>query len=189
MKIRLNEIPESGREYILNRKTAELNGVLQDLVHNSPYDVTVFIKPLNTKDFEMAGSIKATTAEQCSRCGDDFNFNVQKKIREILIPHLDEDRTSKYARSSTPISETATDTSISVSSYRSSQFDLGEFIHEAIAIEVPFNPMPACKSNGDCSLCSKPLVSKPFVYDEKMGEDEKPNPFLALKHLKIGSID
>ncbi|MBC7740809.1 MAG: DUF177 domain-containing protein [Bdellovibrionaceae bacterium] len=185
MKIRLNEIPESGREYILNRNTAELNGVLQDLVQNTPYDVTVFIKPLNTKDFEMSGHIKSSTGEQCSRCGDDFNYNVQKKIREILIPHQDEDRTSKYARSSTPISETANDTNISVSSYRSSQFDLGEFIHEAIAIEVPFNPMPPCKANGDCSLCSKPLVTKPFVYDEKMGDEAKLNPFIALKDLKI----
>ncbi len=183
MKIKLNEIPEDGREYILNRNTGELNTVLQDLVLNTPYDVKILIKPINSKDFEMTGTIKATTDEDCSRCGEDFSFNVDKKIHEILIPFQEEDRTSKYARSSTPISEESA--AMSVINYRSSQIDLGEYVHEAIAIEVPFNPAPPCNGKGDCMVCNQPVQQKPFIYDEKMSEDEKPNPFKALKDLKI----
>lgn len=177
MKIRLNEIPEDGREYLLNRKTAELNTALQDLIQNAPYEVKVYIRPINTKDFDMSGDVKTHTKEQCSLCGEDFDFAVDRKIREILIPEPEEDRTGKYAKSSTPISETEGDTTLRVSHYKSSQFDMSEFIHEAIALDVPFNPY--------CEACSKKAGKEPFIYDEKMGEETKPNPFQSLKDLKL----
>lgn len=176
MKIRLNEIPEEGREYILNRKTGEINGVLQDLIHDAAYDVKVYIRPINTKDFDMSGDVKTHTKEQCSTCGEDFQFAVSHKVREILIPEPEEDRTGKYAKSSTPISESEED-SLRVSHYKNSQFDMGEFIHEAIALDIPFNPR--------CEACSKKAGLEPFVYDEKMGEETKPNPFRSLKDLKL----
>ncbi len=175
MKIRLNEIPEEGREYILNRKTGELNTVLQDLIEDAAYDVKLYIRPINSKDFDMNGDVKTLTGEQCSSCGEDFKLAVKRQIREILIPEQGEDRTGKYAKSSTPISES--EEGLSVSHYKSSQFDLGEFIHEAIALEVPFNPK--------CEECLKKADLEPFIYDEKMGEETKPNPFKSLKDLKL----
>ena len=175
MKIRLNEIPEEGREYILNRNTGELNTVLQDLIDSAAYDVKLYIRPINSKDFNMNGEVKTVTCEQCSLCGEDFDFPVRRQVREILIPEPGEDRTGKYAKSSTPISES--EDGLSVSHYKSSQFDLGEFIHEAIALEVPFNPR--------CEDCSKKAGLEPFIYDEKMGEETKPNPFQSLKDLKL----
>jgi uncharacterized protein len=57
------------------------------------------------------------------------------------------------------------------------QFDLGEFLHEAVALEIPFNPC--------CASCAATKKDKVFVYDEKMGEETKPSPFQALKGLKL----
>lgn len=176
MKIRLNEIPEEGREYILNRKTGELNTVLQDLIESAAYDVNLYIRPINSKDFNMNGDVKTHLGEQCSICGEDFQLPVNHKIREILIPEPGEDRTGKYAKSSTPISESEED-GLSVSHYKSTQFDLGEFIHEAIALEIPFSPK--------CEDCQKNAGLEPFIYDEKMGEETKPNPFQSLKDFKL----
>ena len=34
MKIKLNEIPENGRDYKINRKSAELNEDLKDLIND-----------------------------------------------------------------------------------------------------------------------------------------------------------
>jgi len=56
MKIRLNEVPEEGQNYDYNRNTAELNEVLKDLIQNNDYNVHLFIKPLNTKDFTITGN-------------------------------------------------------------------------------------------------------------------------------------
>lgn len=183
MKIRLSDIPEDGRQYILNRNTAELNEVLKDLIQNQSYQVDLFIRPLNSKDFEITGTVKAQAPELCSRCAEDFLLPIDKTIKEILIPSQQDDRTGKYAKSTTPISEDLD--SVSVSTYKNNQFELGEFIHEAVALEVPFNPAPPCNANGDCSLCLKSSFKKPFIYDEKMSEEVKENPFNALKTLKL----
>lgn len=182
MKIRLNEIPEEGREYTFNRKTSELNSALQDLIKNNAYEVDLKIKPLNSRDFTLLGSVTTKTFEQCSRCAEDFDFLIEKKIHEILIPSQEEDRTGsktgKYAKtSSTLTTSDSNETSISVSEYSKQQFDLAEFIHETIALELPFNP--------HCSNCGKLSHNKVFIYDEKMGEEEKPNPFQALKGIKL----
>ena len=178
MKIRLNEIPEDGRNYIFNRQTAELNSVLQDLIKSNFYDVNLDIKPLNSKDFTVTGSILTKTAEQCSKCAEDFDLVIDKKVREILIPNQDDDRTGKYAKtSSTLVTADSNETNMSVTEYSKLQFDLGEFIHEAIALEVPFNP--------HCPACQKLKNDKPFIYDENMGEEIKPNPFQTLKGIKL----
>lgn len=178
MKIRLNEIPEDGRNYIFNRQTAELNTALQDLINSNPYDINIDIRPLNTKDFNVIGTVTTKTYEQCSRCAEEFDFIIDKKIREILIPGQEEDRTGKYAKtSSTLVTADSNETSVSVTEYTKLQFDLGEFMHEMIALEVPFNPF--------CPNCVKIKNDKPFIYDEKMSEETKPNPFQALKGLKL----
>ena len=178
MKIRLNEIPEEGRNYIFNRKTSELNTALQDLINTNPYDVNLDIRPLNPKDFTVTGTVTTKSEQQCSRCAEDFDFIIDKKIREILIPAHEEGRTGKYAKtSSTLVTADSNETSVSVTEYSNLQFDLGEFMHEMVALEVPFNPF--------CTKCIKLKNEKPFVYDEKMSEETKPNPFQALKGLKL----
>lgn len=178
MKIKLNEIPEEGRSYIFNRQTAELNSVLQDILDNNDYAISLDIRPLNTKDFTILGSVTTQTREQCSRCAEDFNFSIEKKIHEILIPSQQEDRTGKYAKTSPNIiNATDEEQQIGVTEYSKQQFDLGEFVHESIALEVPFNP--------HCHTCQKQGDEKAFIYDEKMGDETKPNPFEALKGLKL----
>ncbi|MGZ3725099.1 MAG: YceD family protein [Pseudobdellovibrio sp.] len=173
MKIKLNEISENGETYTFNRNTGELNEDLKDLIHANAYDVNLYIKPLNSRDFTVNGSLKTFTEEQCSRCAEDFKFNITKKINEILIPAQEQERTSKYAKSSV----NTEGEEISVSEYSKQVFEVGEFLHEAIALEVSFAPL--------CESCAKPENDKAFIYDEKMGEDVKPNPFQALKGLKL----
>ena len=174
MNIRLNEIPEDGRSYIINRKTGELNEVLQDLIQNNPYEVDLYIRRLNSKDYTVTGTVHTQTPAQCSLCAEDFELNVKKKLNEILIPNYEDDRTGKYAKTSVV---TDSELSVSVTEYDKLQFDLGEFLHESIALEIPFNPC--------CSACAATKKDKVFVYDEKMSEEKKPNPFQALKGLKL----
>ena len=184
MKIKLNEIPEDGRNYEFTRESAELNLDLADVLGNESFNIQLFLKPLNSKDFMLTGHIKTRTEESCSRCGDSFKFPLSKKIKEILIPKQEVDRTGKYSKSAVAISETDNNDA-AVVEYENNQFDVSEFLHESIAIDVPFAPMPETKANGDCILCDKPASRTQLVYDEEMSVEKKISPFESLKNIKL----
>lgn len=183
MKLKLNEIPENGLEYIYTQKTGELNEDIRDLIENNNYHVQLFIKPLNNDDFAMNGHVTTKTKEICSLCGDTFHFPTTAKINEILIPKSvgkDHEKQSKANH----ISE-HDEHAPSVSEYKGEVFDIGEFIHEAIALSVPFNPKPEQTEDGNCLFCLKTVPTSSFIYDEDISISQKINPFLSLKDLKL----
>lgn len=183
MKLKLNEIPDEGREYIYTKETGELTEDLRDLIENNPYQVQFFIKPLNHKDFVMNGTVVTKTKEICSLCGETFHFPTKAKINEIIIPKTSDKDREKQSRAN-HISE-QDENAPSVSEYKGEVFEIGDFVHEAIALSIPFNPKPEQTEKGDCSVCLNSLLSSPLTYDENISIVEKINPFSALKDLKL----
>jgi uncharacterized protein len=183
MKLKLNEIPDEGREYTYTKETGELNDDLRDLIESNAYSVQFFIKPLNNSDFVMTGQVSTRTKEICSLCGDTFNFQTKAQINEILIPKAIDKDHEKQSRAN-HISE-QDENAPAVSEYKGEVFELGDFIHEAIALSIPFNPKPELTANGDCSVCLKSTPTHALIYDENVSIIEKVNPFLALKDLKL----
>lgn len=187
MKLRLHEVPSEGQEYILNKSTGELNAALKDLVGDLPYEVKLFVRPLNHKDYELKGKILAQTNEVCSLCGENFPFKLEAKLNEILIPLAQDKDLEKQSRSN-HFSELDSD-GPSVTEYNEDAFDLGEFTHQAIALNIPYSPKPCIKDNGDCEVCLKPNMNKPITYNEDMtkfeAEKKKENPFNVLKNVKL----
>lgn len=181
MKINLHEILEEGQEFVYNRNTAELNEVLHDLISTTPFEIKIFIKPL-MKGFEMTGKIDTDSPQLCSRCGEDFPFEIHRKLKELLLPKEDEPRNSHYTKAN-HFSE-LDDQSLSVFFYEDPYFDLGEYLHEVIALEIPFNPKPKVDTNGRCGLCKVDVSTLPLKYEDPM-EDEKKSPFDALKGLNL----
>lgn len=179
--VKLHEIPENGKEFVFNRKTAELNLILKDLIEDSNYEVTVFIKPMNTKNYEVKGTATASSTQLCSTCGDNFEFKSKAYISEILIPGAEDIKNSHFSKSN-HVSELNQD-GPGVSEYFADTFDLGEFLHEAIAFTIPFNP----KHDAKDSACTVKFKSDEngFIYDEKMSEEKKPNAFDVLKGIKL----
>lgn len=184
MKIKLNEISVDGKSFECDTKSGELVQSLKDLIGSIPHNAKFFIKPINSKDFQMTGHIQTLVPESCSRCGIEFKFDVNQKFNEILIPHQPGDRTGKYAKVN-HISEAAQEGPSVVEYEPNMTFDMGEYLHEQVAIALPFNPAPPEKANGDCSLCDKPVRGVIFSYNEEMPEEKTDNPFEALKKLKI----
>ena len=185
MRINLAEIPEEGRSYLWNTQTGELKQSLMDLIGQNTYHVEFFIKPLNSKDFEMSGFIRTFLPEQCSRCGIDFKFPINEKFREFLIPKQDQPRGSKYAKVN-HVSDSTTESGIDTLEYDGQSFDMGEYFHEVVAISVPFSAAGPEKENGDCSICDMPVRGRSFGYDEEMPTEKPQSPFAAaLKNLKI----
>lgn len=180
MKIKLNEIPEDGRDYHVNRATGEINADLKDLIQDHPYDLKFTIRPLNSKDYELRGVLETHTEEQCSLCGDNFPFKIKAKMHEILIEAAAPDKELEKQTRTNHFSELH-ESGPSVIEYKDEVFEMGAFAHEAAAISIPFNPK--------CENCLKTDTGKPFKYDEDMSKfekaKEKENPFNVLKGLKI----
>lgn len=182
--IRLSEIPQEGKSYTWNRETAELNTVLQDLLGSEKYEVQFFLKPVNSRDFMMTGTIRTQTPEDCSLCGISFKFSVDVRINEILIPTQSTERKGRYAKVN-HVSDAADQGGPQAVEYSENEtFNMGEYIHEAIAIAVPFKPVPDTNEKDECRVCGLNQKTHNFSYDEKM-EEEKPNPFAVLKNLKL----
>lgn len=183
MRINLADIPEEGRQYVWNNQTGEINAILSDLIGTTTYQSEFFIRPLNSKDFEMTGFIRTELPEECSRCGIDFNLKINEKFKEILIPRQIDTRTGKYAKVN-HISE-AVEEGPSVLEYDHAHLEMGEYLHEIVALAAPFNPAPPENEKGDCSLCLKSVRGKVFLYNEEMPSEKANNPFQALKNLKL----
>lgn len=184
MKINLTEIPEEGRAYKWDSKSGELNSVLLDLIGKGAlYEADFFIKPMNSKDFELTGTITTKLPEQCSRCGIEFPFPINEKFHEILIPKQDQPRGSKYSRvnhvSDIPEGD------LEFSEYEGNFFEIGDYLHEVVALAAPFNPAGPENAEGNCSICGIPVRGQSFSYDEKMPEEKPQNPFAVLKNIKI----
>lgn len=183
MKINLTEIPEEGRSYHWNSKTGELNSVLADLIGKNLYETELSIKPMNSKDFELVGTIQTKLPEVCSRCGIDFALPITEKFHEFLIPKQSQPRGSKYSKVNhvSDLPEGGPD----MSEYEGHLFDIGEYLHEVVALASPYNPVGPEDEKGDCSICNIPVRGKTFDYNEKMPDEKPANPFAALKNFKV----
>lgn len=185
MKIRLHEIPQEGEAFQWTRQTSEANQALADLILDADYKTDFFIRRLNSRDFELSGSIQTVVPELCSRCGINIRFPIRARFHEILIPHQEsQGRTGKYGRVN-HLSESEA-SGPSVSEYQADEtFEMGEYLREQIALQIPFNPAPPINEKGDCGDCLIPVAGKSFNYDEDMPEARPESPFAALKNLKI----
>ena len=182
MKINLFDIPEEGRTYHCDNKTGELNAVLFDLVGKNLHEADFTIRPLNSRDFEISGRITTKLPEQCARCGIDFQFPIDKKFQEFLIPKQSHPRGSKYSKVNhvSDLPEDGPD----VSEYEGSTFDMGEYLHEVVALAEPFNAVGPEDADGNCSICEIPVKGRSFSYDEEMPSEKPLNPFAVLKNIK-----
>ncbi|WP_413291530.1 YceD family protein [Bdellovibrio sp. HCB337] len=183
MKINLTEIPEEGKSFVCTQKTGELNVVLKDLIGDNAFHSEFFIKPLNSKDFELSGFIKTELPEDCSRCGIDFCMKVTPKFKAILIPRQSDDRTGKYAKVN-HVSESLED-GPEATEYDGMIFNMGEYVHEVVAINAPFNPAGPEDEKGDCSICGIHVRGENFGYNEEMPAEKPESPFAVLKNIKL----
>lgn len=147
-----------------------------------PYQTEFSIRPLLQKStFELFGFIKTELPEDCSRCGLDFKLVISEKFRGLLMPELEQPRNAKYAKTN-HVSDAHED-GPAVIEYGGNQFHSGDYLHEIIAMAIPFTPSPAEDKSGNCSLCGKDVRTSSFGYEDK-GVLQPANPFAALKDLK-----
>lgn len=185
MIINLFEITEEGKTFKYNNETAEVNEVLEDLIGSNKYESEFTIRPLNSKDYELKGWINTRTKEICSHCGLNIQFPVKAKFHEILIPPQEMTRDGKYAKPN-HFSETEVSGPDCTEYLHDIKFDIGEFLHESIALTVPYNPAPEVNPKGECTDCGQNVKDLLKEINNQNEENLKQtSPFAALKGLKI----
>ncbi len=182
-QIKLKEIPPEGKTYSYSRATGELNNSLKDLIELHEYQAEVFIKPLNSKDFELKAAIRTFAPDICSRCGLDFKFNINLKLSEIMIPEQPQDRTGKYVRVNHLSDNSENRESLEYDS--TAVLDIGEYFHGQLGLAIPVNPAPPVNAQGNCGDCGVRVLGASFNYDEVLEETPQPSPFAVLQDLKV----
>ncbi len=137
MKINLSDIPDDGRSYTFDRTTGELNEILSDLLQDRDYHVEFTIRPIGNV-YELRGHSKTSTSDVCSKCGYDIDVPLKTNFNEILVRDEAEYRKSHSAQGNQSVDFLAEGPTVTY--YQGEQFDAGEFVHEAIAVSVPFYP-------------------------------------------------
>jgi uncharacterized protein len=184
MIINLAEIPEEGRSYDYSTETGEVTEALTDLIGENKYVTQFQIRPLNTRDFVLTGTLKTKSKEICSYCGLGIQFPVNIKFNEILIPPQEMTRDGHYAKPN-HFSEAEADGPQSFEYSPGMKLDIGEYLHETIALSIPFNPAPEISEKGDCSDCGINVQTVIKTYEEKPTPQVEKNPFAVLKSLKV----
>jgi len=138
MKIRLNEIPEEGREYIFDRESGELDQDLADLVGKNEYRVELYIKPIGNA-YEMRGEVETTLNEVCSYCANEFDLSIKRRVNEILFEEQEETRKGHSVHGNQSVDFLGNGPSMTP--YKSETFEPGKYAHELIAVSEPFYPM------------------------------------------------
>ncbi|MBL7542393.1 MAG: DUF177 domain-containing protein [Bdellovibrionaceae bacterium] len=184
MIINLAEIPEEGRNYEYSTESGEVTETLADLIGDNHYVTQFFIRPLNSRDFSLTGSIKTKSKEICSYCGQGIKFPVNVKFNEILIPPQEMTRDGHYAKPN-HFDENEAEGPQSFEYSPGMKLAIGEYLHETIALNVPFNPAPEITEKGDCGDCGLNVQTVIKSYEEAPETDEATNPFAVLKSLKV----
>jgi uncharacterized protein len=189
MKIRLSDIPREGSSWqLIQGQEEDLDLALRDLLgENEPYSVKLRIDPLDQSGtYQVSGSISTQWDEACSRCGDAFKFKINQPFHDLLIPRLEMPRNGSTSKPQ-HIQHTSAQAEMSAYEYESNCFDLGEFLHEIIALARPLAPQPEVDTLGNCELCHKSRDQIAAMFQSQIEDSDslkRPSPFDVLKNLK-----
>lgn len=180
MKIRMSDINSEGKKFTFDRVSGELNEILADLTQKA-YKVNVFIRDLDAY-FELSGEVRADVPQVCSKCGEDISLPIVKKFNDMLMEKPVDPRGSHYSKGmSVDASEQLPG---EVAFYSNDLFDLGEYIHELLALEMPDYP--------DCAVQECPFLkeaqAKLASLNAESGDfkvSEGHPAFKALKNIKL----
>lgn len=163
MRINLSEIPSEGRTFDFSNKDGKITHDIKDLVQDHPYEFSIRISPIGGA-YEVRGQGKSSVDEVCSMCGEDLVLPIERKVYEYLIVEDERPRGSKntHGNQSLDLNGKGPETTY----LPNSQFNLGEFVHEQIALAWPEYPecnTPECKKRHDEALAPYAVTDEEVV--------------------------
>lgn len=180
MLINLLEIPPSGKDFHYTESNSAMAQALADVISNS-FQAELSILPMQIGAFELRGTIKSAVLEDCSRCGIEFNLDVNEKFYDILMPKTKDQEQEKRTHH---VGEEDLSGGPSVAEYEGHHFNISEYLHGIVVLSRPPIPAPKCDATGNCTLCKKNVNLQSFNYEDP-GFEKPVSPFESLKDLKV----
>lgn len=177
LKVKFHEIPAGGLDYGFSSQTGELNLVLFDLMGDYPtYKTSLHLKNIDSMA-QLSGEVSGQLHLVCSRCAEDFTNSFNKKF---VTGYYRSEDTIK----SLPTSFDDLTGSFDLELASSGEVDLGEVVHEQIALEIPFQPLCTQECKGLCTVCGSNLNLEVCSCQNSEGQLNRRSPFEKLKVLK-----
>ena len=184
-QIVLKDLPSDGREFSYSRASGELNSDIEDLVGKNDYQISFTITPVGNA-YTLKGRVKTAMDLQCALCAGDFKFKIDQPLNELLVrqPPMGKGDFQTKANHAHEWTEAGPDYIM----LESDAFQVGEYIHEAIALCEPIQPKGAPECDPECGK-KGPLVEREWLlYGDKPTVDPvKSNPFQVLEKIKLKS--
>lgn len=174
MQISLLDIDEEGASFNFDQSEKELAQVLNPILGDYSFNVDFLIKPLGNA-FQVTGSFKSEIDELCSLCGWEVHLPVAFKINEILMEKDKFGRTDSTKASASHMNELSQP---NVSYYDNHALEVGDFLHELVALAVPAYPKCQDRKKCDSQRTEAEAKLKAEVAELKV------SPFDVLKKLK-----
>jgi uncharacterized metal-binding protein YceD (DUF177 family) len=184
LKLNLSEVSEEPLEFNTSRKSGELNQALQDLIGSEDYQIHLSFQKLGNA-YRMAGDVKTALPLTCSDCGGDYLHPVDHHFEELLVvqaPYQKGDQAAKNNHAH----EWETDQPECLY-LESLVADLGELVHEQVALLEPLRPQGSADPAHVCEDLSQ--VHRDWLTVGKEKElspfEKEKSPFKALEGLKL----
>ena len=143
LKIDLHNLSNKGIDFSYSQDSTELTNKLKPLIGDNRYNIKAQIRKNGYSSYIISGKIQTQLNLLCSRCAYEFKEPVNKEFEEKIFLQKRRTRIDKPVRNN-HFSELMNREDFTV--IDSSTFDLGEFLHEMIAIEEPLRPLGGGKT-------------------------------------------
>lgn len=175
MWIKLNEIPDEGRDFELSEAHFELKEELREVLKGEPFRIGLFILPVG-QAYQVKARVESNLPLTCSFCARDFKAPIRADFSDLLL-------TSEKRKLliSNPKMQASDD--LSVTEIDGNQYNFGEAIREFIALQEPFQP--SCKEDckGLCFSCGADLNEETCDCPHKKSVPS--SAFSVLKDIKL----
>lgn len=183
-QILLKELPPEGREYEYSRESGELTDDLKELIDDNDYSIRLTVRPIGNA-YDLQGELKTSLDLQCSLCAIDFKFPVNQKFHEVLVIETPLDKGDQHTKAN---HSSEWDPNQPEGIYLESPIlNVGEFVHEMVAIAEPMRPLgrPGCEEA--CENRKDGVQRDWLSLDAKDSKSIRNQPFAVLEKMKLKS--
>ena len=176
MKIRVNQIPEGGKAFVLKVEEKKANRYFSLLKNSDFLALSDLTGNVNVWDQDgmiiVEGDLEVDLRLTCSRCLSYFRYPISHHFRSIYSPFYEtcqeEDLELKPY-------------DMDVSIYNGEELDLDNVLYEQVFLGMPAQPLCSPECKGLCPSCGANLNKGPCHCEVRSSS----SPFDVLKKLKL----